>query len=369
MGIGKFHVQGWSALYDQGVTIAALCDTDEKKLRAFADQVEKEHGYRPELYKSYQEMFDTAHLDAVSICVPNFLHRPTAEAAFAAGCHVLLEKPMANTLENAQAILVAQKAAGTVGMGGLNNNYTPRWRLIKQMIEDGALGRIQRIRGWWTRRTGVPFCGMWFTQKQRSGGGPVIDLMPHILGCQLGWLDWPNLTYAWAQTTRLGGGNPARGPYADGLFDPDGLNDVEHACSVRYGTEIGVIIDVDVAWGQHTDRERMGFEIIGDIGTAAIERIWPTNDGDDTKAIDSLGVHTAVEIGDRWVNLDYTVDPDSNPTLADPFMGRTRTQAELLACIRDRSRVPHTGLDRLLAVQVGIDVAYASAEDGVPLHV
>jgi len=368
LGIGKFHVEGWDALTDEGVDIVALCDLDPEKLRYFRDQLAERHVKGPEIYQDYRTMLRQAQVDAVSICTPNHLHEEIAVAAFEAGCHVLLEKPMAHTLKSAQVIHAAWKKSGKVGMAALNNNYTLRFLATKDMIGRGEVNKIQRIRGWWTRRTGVPFDGLWFTTNGLSGGGPGIDLMPHLLGYGLGLLGWPEVTTVWAESSSDLNGNPARGPYGSGKHDPMGTSDVEKSISMRCLTSTGVTMDMEAAWGRHTDSERMGFEIIGSAGSIFIERVWPVNDGSDVSAIDTWQFRGARLICGNWINFDTTLDPDKNPAWADPYMGRTKTQPEFLQCIKSGG-VPATSLDDMLALQTVIEAAYRSAHALFPINI
>lgn len=369
LGIGDKHFTGYGNLKDQGVVIAALCDNVPAKLDEYIGYAKERYGQTPVGYEDYNKMFSGANLDAVSICVPNFLHKPVALAAFNAGCNVILEKPMANTLADAKEIHAAWKKAGTVGVAALNNNYTPGWKLVNSLIEAGEIGNISRIRGWWVRREGVPFDGFWFTNKELSGGGPGIDLMPHVLGCAMGWLKWPAVSHVWAQTSSDLAGNTTRGPYGGGKFNPNGISNVEKAITARVGAENGVIIDLDAAWGSHIDVERMGFEVIGSRGTFKMERVWPINDGDDTKAIDTWEGYTSRPAGEgEWITANVVFNPDKHPRWSDPWMGRLFTQPELLKCVRE-GKTPHTSLDNLLQIQQIIDAAYRSASQNQPATV
>src|SRR5437016_458007 len=125
-GIGKFHLQGWLALREQGATITAVCDADpgkwpvvEQAYLAGGLPVPAKDGF---LYTDIGEFVRESGVDAVSICLPNFLHESAAVACFDAGMNVLLEKPAANTLEGARNIVTAWRKSGKVGAAQLNNN-------------------------------------------------------------------------------------------------------------------------------------------------------------------------------------------------------------------------------------------------------
>lgn len=364
-GIGKFHLQGWLALRDQGAQLTAVCDADPSKWgvveQAYADAglpAPDKAGY---LYTEIDEFVKSSGVDIVSICLPNFLHEPAAVKCFGAGMHVLLEKPAANTLEGAQNIVKACKASGKVGAAQLNNNYTPTYLVAEDLFKQGAFGELQTADGWWTRRNGIPFYGQWFGIKAKSGGGPGIDLMPHLLGWLYGVMGWPKTSWLSARTySKAEPGGPGYGPYGGGAADPNGVYDVERRIQVYGQLANGVTLNVDAAWAMHTDLERMGFRLVGSGGTLVVERVWPINDGDDAKAIDTATFYSTRERGGRPWTINKSFNPDVDPSTRDAFMGRTKTQPEMLAAIRE-GRTPRTNVEQLLTIQEIIDAAYRSA--------
>ncbi len=94
---------------------------------------------------SYEALLADDTLDAVALITPNFTHRTMAEAAFAAGLHVFVEKPIANTLEDGQAILEAAERAGKWLMVGQNMRFGKGPRLARQFIEAGKIGEVVSI--------------------------------------------------------------------------------------------------------------------------------------------------------------------------------------------------------------------------------
>jgi predicted dehydrogenase len=365
-GIGKFHLQGWLALREQGATITAVCDADpgkwpvvEQAYEAAGLPVPAKDGF---LYTNIGEFVRDSGVDAVSICLPNFLHESAAVTCFDAGMNVLLEKPAANTLEGARNIGAAWRKSGRVGAAQLNNNYTPTYLLAEDMNQSGAFGELQTADGWWTRRNGIPFYGQWFGIKSKSGGGPGIDLMPHLLGWLLGIMGWPSASWLSARTfSKAEPGSPGFGPYGGGGGDPNGVFDVERRIQVYGQLQNGVTLNIDAAWAMHTDLERMGFRLVGSKGTLVVERVWPINDGDDAKAIDTATYYTTRECGGRPWTTNKVFNPDTDPGTRDAFMGRTKTQPEMLDCIRT-GRAPKTTVEHLLAIQEIIDAGYRSAE-------
>jgi predicted dehydrogenase len=372
-GIGRFHLKGWLALRGQGVNIVGVCDADPSKW-SVVEEVYSEAGVpAPQregfLYTDCSDFIKRSGATAVSVALPNFLHEPVGVSCFDAGLDVLLEKPAANTLDGAKNIVAACKRSGRLGMAQLNNNYTPTYELAEDIVRSGELGDLQTADGWWTRRNGIPFYGQWFGIKEKSGGGPGIDLAPHVLGWLLGIMRWPQPKWVSARTfDKAEAECPGYGPYGGGKFDPNGRFDVERRIQLYSQLDNGVTLNVNAAWAMHTDVERMGARLVGSKGTLVVERVWPINDGDDAKAVDSIRFFsTKTRAGKPWT-LDTEFNSDSDPSTRDPFMGRTKTQPEMLECLRT-GRAPRTSLDHLLTIQEIVDAAYASAADnGEPVR-
>jgi len=132
-GHGENHLKSYTACPDTELT--AICDLDEELLAKQAAQYSVGQTFR-----DFREMLAEAPVDAVSIVLPDHLHRTAAEAAFAAGKHVLLEKPMATTVEDAEAIYRAWKQAGTKLMINWSNRWMPSFAGTKAALDAGELG-------------------------------------------------------------------------------------------------------------------------------------------------------------------------------------------------------------------------------------
>lgn len=123
-------------------------------------------------------------VEAIDVCLPTPLHREAAERAFAAGKHVFLEKPLALTLEDADAILAAADRAGRTLMVGLVLRFWPEYVELRRQVEAGALGRPLAVA---TSRLSPPAdWNEWMADRSQSGG-TAVDLMIHDLD-QMNWL-------------------------------------------------------------------------------------------------------------------------------------------------------------------------------------
>jgi len=131
-------------------------------------------------------------IDVVDVSTPNFLHEAQAVAALGAGKHVLLQKPMANSLASADAIVrAAESARGLLGMY-MSSYANPIVWEVKKLIESGALGDIQSVRARDAHRGGLhakPTAANWRASREKTGGGSFIQLSIHAINLIQWWID------------------------------------------------------------------------------------------------------------------------------------------------------------------------------------
>ncbi len=172
---GQMHAKAAHAL--ETVNLAAVADLDAERRETF----EKE--YSPEKsYADYKELLQHDEIDAVIICLPNFLHFPASLAALEAGKHVLCEKPP--TLNAAEMKVLRETASERRLLYYFSRQFrfTPEMRLAKTLVEEGRLGQVYHATATFVRSRGIPgWGGGWFTDKKRSGGGALIDIGIHAL--------------------------------------------------------------------------------------------------------------------------------------------------------------------------------------------
>jgi UDP-N-acetylglucosamine 3-dehydrogenase len=123
-----------------GVEIAAVCDIVESRAKEMAEK------YNAKAYTSYEELLANEKIDAVSVCLPNALHAPVTIAALNAGCHVLCEKPMATSSEEAEQMIEAAKKNNKKLMIAHNQRFVPSHVKARQLIENGEVGKIYSFR-------------------------------------------------------------------------------------------------------------------------------------------------------------------------------------------------------------------------------
>jgi predicted dehydrogenase len=132
---------------------------------------------------SWRETVVRDDVDVVDICTPGDSHADIAVAAALAGKHVLCEKPLANTLPEAQRMLAAVTAAGVVHMVCHNYRRAPAVALAKRLIEEGRLGRLYHYRGVylqdWLADPQSP--RVWRLERSKAGSGALGDIASHSI--------------------------------------------------------------------------------------------------------------------------------------------------------------------------------------------
>jgi predicted dehydrogenase len=171
------HAPNYAALGDR-VRVKTIASRASDRARTVA----REAG--AELSEDLDAAIADPEVDAVDICLPTPLHREYAEKALAAGKHVFLEKPIALTLEDADAIVAAAARADSVFMVGLVLRFWPEYVELQRRVTSGELGRPQALS---TFRLSPPAdWNDWMGDPSKSGGVPV-DLLIHDFD-QMNWL-------------------------------------------------------------------------------------------------------------------------------------------------------------------------------------
>jgi len=165
-----------------------------------AERFAKQHGVA-RAYSDYREMLRDPAVELVSITAPNRLHAQITIDAAAAGKHVVCEKPLCVTLEEADAMIAACKAAGVLLLYAEELFFAPKYVKAKQMADEGAFGRVHLV------KQGEKHSGPhsdWFWDVDQSGGGALMDLGCHGIAFCWWFLGKPNVRSVYAQlSTRV----------------------------------------------------------------------------------------------------------------------------------------------------------------------
>jgi predicted dehydrogenase len=143
MGLGRHHLAAYAD--SPHVDRIVLCDLDRARLEPF----KAKHAKVSAIYTDLEEMLKRERPDVMSVTTPDHLHRPHATTCLAAGCHVLLTKPLATNLEDGRAIVAAADAAAARGrklMMAHERRFRPFFIEVKKLLDSGRLGEIIHIR-------------------------------------------------------------------------------------------------------------------------------------------------------------------------------------------------------------------------------
>jgi predicted dehydrogenase len=204
-------------------------------------------------YPNHKAMIDAEELDAVSICVYNCQHAETAIYALEHGVNVMLEKPFTVTLEEAVAVIKAEKKSGKILTIGFQPRMSENMQMIKKIVQSGELGDIYYLQSGGGRRDGIPTpFGTSFIEKETGGIGAVGDIGSYSLDMLLNAVGYPKPLTVSGYTSNFFGTNPeyyAKSNHPE-YAEKFGVDDFA-AAFVRL--EGGIILDFRISWAMHMD--------------------------------------------------------------------------------------------------------------------
>jgi UDP-N-acetyl-2-amino-2-deoxyglucuronate dehydrogenase len=169
--IARFHLDGIKERVPR-IDVTAVIDRDPERAQVFADATDAT------VYTSLEEALEEGDFDAVDIMLPHDFHETAALECFDAGKHVMLEKPMAPTLEACDRILKAAAETDLVFMVGENSQYWPEIVKAKEAIDEGLIGEVITARAAYV----AEFDEYWFKEghdwrlsQKKTGGGVTVD--------------------------------------------------------------------------------------------------------------------------------------------------------------------------------------------------
>ncbi len=178
-GMAGAHAQRFLANPD--VEVVACCDVSDAIVEKFVSRWFSAANPKPARFTDRAKMYRQVKPDAVSIITPHTLHFEHGMEALDAGCHVLMEKPMVTSVEDAYKLDAKVKAKKKVFVVGYNTPCTPEFNYLREQIRAKTFGRLELVSGWlsqnWLRAT----TGAWRQKPELSGGGQAYDSGAHLL--------------------------------------------------------------------------------------------------------------------------------------------------------------------------------------------
>lgn len=244
------------------------------KSRARAKEVAEAHG-AAKVYTKWEDLVANADIDAVAIALPNFLHAPVTLGALQAGKHVMLDKPFALNLKEAQQMATLSKKKRRLLMLGMNQRYRPESQTLRALVERGDLGEVYHGKAKWLRRSGCPRFGTWFGEKRLAGGGALLDIGVHLLDLCLYLMDgWKPRSVSGQVYTKFGNRGLGEGGWGKSDRKKKFTFDVDDFASAFIKMGDGASVELNVSWVLHqADPNVMGVEL---YGTEAGASAYPT---------------------------------------------------------------------------------------------
>ncbi len=327
MSFAHLHAEGYihnlRAIPD--VEMIGFADEDADRGRHFSAL------YDTRWFESYEKLL-AEKPDGVVICSENAYHRYLAEMAAAAGAHILSEKPLAITLEDAQPMIDACERAGVQLMTAFPMRFSAPVIEVKKLVESGQLGHIFGCNA--TNQGQLPrlhtaYPRDWFVDKKLAGGGAAADHTVHVADL-LRWFLGCEVVEVYAEL--------------NGIFYSDENLNVETGGLVMLTFENGTFATIDCSWSKPPNYSTWGgltMELVGEHGLAAVDAF--------KQVMPVYGQGAARPYLAYWGS-------DANQGMVNEFV----------TAIRDGRTPSVTGYDGYKAVEI-VQAVYRSAESGQPV--
>jgi predicted dehydrogenase len=317
------HADTYADLLKQmpDVDLIGLADRDQARGRAFAE------------LHSVPFLGDLTALlgnrpDAVVVTSENSRHRADVEAAASVGAHVLCEKPLATSVEDARAIVDACSGAGVRLMTAFPMRFSAPAARVAASLASGEIGPVRAVSAVNQGQIPTPHRA-WFGDRELAGGGAITDHTVHVLDL-LRWLLHAEPVEVWATSNHI--------LHAS-------RTEVETGAIVSVTFSDGTIASIDCSWSRPDNYPTwggLGLELVGERGVLDVDAFRQR-----------FAVFDAREPGVSWTFWGSDAD-----------RGMVRA---FLDAVRNGSEPPVTGLDGLRAVEV-VQAAYRSLEAGGPIR-
>lgn len=317
------HMHAWSyanALTQgvRGATLVAVADSDPQRLEEAKQKCPTVEGF----YGDYRAMLDHSDLDGVVICSANCDHAEIAVECARRGKHIMCEKPLALTIPDCQRMIRAAREAGVKLMTAFPVRFSPAITEAKRLLDSGELGRV--LGACTSNHGSMP--GSWFVQKEKSGGGAVIDHTVHVVDV---------LRYMFEDEVES-----VHAEYATRLHDLD----VEDVGQLLLRFRKGAVVSLDTSWSRPKS-----FPIWGDV------------------KIDLKAEAANLSINCFPKQLNHYDDRTMRHTATSPGEDLDALMLEEFAASILENREPLvTGEDGMRAVEVAM-AAYKAGEQGQPV--
>ncbi|WP_306191285.1 Gfo/Idh/MocA family protein [Streptomyces sp. MK5] len=369
--MGRAHSHAWR-------TVACAFDLPRRPVMAALAGRERaalEEAARRQLWAAtdtdWRALIARPDVQLVDICTPGSSHAEIAIAALEAGKHVLCEKPLANTVEEAEAMAAAAAAAarrGVRSMVGFSYRRTPALALARRLIADGRLGSLRHVRAQYLQDWIVDpeFPLVWRLQREHAGSGALGDLGAHIVDLAQYLVGEPltgvsALTETFIRERPLPAASSGLAAVADGTA-PRGPVTVDDAALFTGRFPGGAIASFEATRVAAGRKNALRIEINGDRGSIAfdLERLNELDFHDHTEASETAGFRRILVTEPGHPYLDGWWPPGHGLGYDHTFVHQVR---DLLTAI-DEDRDPEPSFADGLRVQRVLAAVEHSAANG-----
>lgn len=330
--IADIHLESYVRFVPEAEVVAVYA-RDIEKAKAFADR-----HHIPRYFSSIDELLKNTECDVVDICLPNFLHKEATLKAAAAGKHIIIEKPLAVTLEEADEMIAACEKAKVKLMYAEELCFAPKYERARKLVEEGAVGEVYMLKQ--SEKHSGPHSD-WFYNVDLSGGGVLMDM-----GCHgIAWFRWmlknkKAISVTASMNTVL----------------HKGRTKGEDNSIVIIEFENGVTGVVENSWAKHGGMDDRS-EIYGTGGVAYADLFI----GNSVLAYSRNGYGYAMEKADTTVGWSFCVFEEAFN------QGYPQELKHFIDCVLNNKEPLVTGKDGRDVLEI-IYAAYASAGQGRKIH-
>jgi predicted dehydrogenase len=334
--ISNEHIQAY--LKNPDVELYAFCDINEERVKTMAEK----YGVT-RTFTDLNEMLKLKEIDAVSVCVWNSAHAACTIAALNAGKHVICEKPMATSAEDARAMKAAADKNGKLLMIGFVRRYGNDCAILKDFIKNDYFGDLYYAKATYLRRKGNP--GGWFGDKSRSGGGPLIDLGVHVIDLVRYLMGNPKPVSVYGATFQKLFDRKHlkdKAGYTSASKTDNDICDVEDLVSALIRFDNGAVLSIEASFSLNIKKDQGKIEL---FGTKAGAKLEP-----------ELELYTEVN--------DYMADVNLATSTALSFDGLFANEINhFVSCVKDGIPCKSPAEDGIDIMTI-LDAVYESARTG-----
>ena len=326
--VSNIHLESYHRFVPNAEVIAVYA-RNIGKAKAFAEK----HNI-PNWYDDLDQVINESGCEVIDICLPNFLHAKATLKAAAAGKHIIIEKPIAVTLEEADAMIAACKKAKVKLMYAEELCFAPKYERVRQMVKEGAIGTIYMLKQ--AEKHSGPHSD-WFYDVDRAGGGVLMDMGCHAIA----WFRW------------MLNNSKAVSVYASmATVFHKGRTKAEDNSVVIIEFENGVTAVAENSWAKHGGMDDR-CEVYGTGGVVYADLFM----GNSAVAYSRHGYGYAMEKADTTIGWSFTV-------FEEVFnQGYPHELKHFIDCVQQDKQPCVTGEDGRAVLEI-IYAAYASAAQG-----